>query len=213
MPAIGPRIRRAIGLGRLAVRLRLPSTVPLTQYFLAQSLDGYLAESDGGLRWLTEFPGVSGMPEDAETPLDAFDEFFEGVGSVAMGSATYEFLLEHSPGKWPYEGRPTWVFTTRELANPFDPGIRFVSGPVEPFHREMVEAAGDRNVYLVGGGDLASQFVDAGLLDELIVTIVPVVLGDGLPTFASRMEPGRLHTTATRAFANGMVELRCRLES
>jgi dihydrofolate reductase len=77
----------------------------------------------------------------------------------------------------------------------------------------MVEAAGDRNVYLVGGGDLASQFVDAGLLDELIVTIVPVVLGDGLPTFASRLEPGHLHTTATRAFANGMVELRCRLEN
>jgi dihydrofolate reductase len=187
--------------------------MPLTQYFLAQSLDGYLAESDGTLRWLTEFPGDAGSPEGAETPLNAFDDFYEGVGAVALGSATYEFLLEHSPEKWQYEGKPTWIFTSRELPNPYgDTEMRFVSGPVGPLHREMAEAAGGRNVYLCGGGDLASQFVAEGLLDELIVTIVPVVLGNGLPTFASRLERGRLRTTGTRAFANGMVELRYRLE-
>ena len=186
--------------------------MPLTQYFLAQSLDGYLAEADGGLAWLTEFPDDAGSPDDGETPLDAFDEFFEGVGGVTMGSATYEFLLEHSAEKWPYEGRPTWVFTTRELPNPYDAAIRFVSGPVAPFHEEMAEAAGDRNVYLCGGGDLASQFAAEGLLDELLVTIVPVVLGDGLPTFAARLDRGRLRTTGSRAFANGMVEVRYRLE-
>ena len=186
--------------------------MPLTQYFLAQSLDGYLAEADGSLRWLMEFPAPPGMDEDAETPLDAYDAFYADVGAVAMGSATYEFLLEHSPETWPYAGKPTWVFTSRELANPYDPEIRFVSGPVGPFHEQMRAAAGDRHVYLVGGGLLASQFADAGLLDELIVTVVPVVLGDGLPTFASRLERGRLHTTGSRAFANGMVELRYRLE-
>lgn len=187
--------------------------MPLTQYFLAQTLDGYLAESDGTLRWLTEFPDDPDAPEGAETPLDAFDDFYEGVGAVAMGSGTYEFLLEHSPENWQYEGRPTWVFTSRELPNPYgEAEIRFVSGPVGPLHREMAEAAGDRNVYLCGGGNLASQFVAEGLLDELLVTIVPVLLGDGLPTFASRLERGRLLISGSRSFDNGMVELRYRLE-
>ena len=185
--------------------------MPLTQYFLAQSLDGYLAEADGGLEWLTGFQGPPDLDPGAETPLGAYDAFYEGVGAVALGSATYEFLLEHSPDTWAYEGKPTWVFTTRDLPNDYDdPEIRFVSGPVAPFHEEMRAAAGDRNVYLVGGGDLASQFVEAGLLDELILTIVPVVLGSGLPTFASRLDEGRMLLTGTRSFANGMVELRYR---
>lgn len=181
--------------------------MPLTQYFLAQSLDGYLADPDGGLEWLTGFQGPPDRDKDAETPLGAYDVFYEGVGAVALGSATYEFLLEHSPDTWAYEGKPTWVFTSRDLPNDYDPDIRFVSGPVEPFHEQMVAAAGDRNVYLVGGGALASQFVEAGLLDELIVTIVPVVIGSGLPTFASRLDEGHMLLTGTRAFANGMVEL------
>lgn len=186
--------------------------MPLTQYFLAQSLDGYLAEADGSLRWLTEFPAPPGMPEDAETPLDAYDAFYAGVGAVAMGSTTYEFLLEHSPDSWPYAGKPTWVFTSRELANDYDPEINFVSGPVGAFHEQMVAAAGARNVYLVGGGLLASQFAAEGLLDELIVTIVPVVLGAGLPTFATRLDETSLRSIGARTFANGMVELRYRLE-
>ena len=70
----------------------------------------------------------------------------------------------------------------------------------------MGAAAGERNVWVVGGGDLASQFVDEGLLDELHVTVVPVVLGDGIPTFARRLA-GELTLTDSRAFANGMVHL------
>jgi dihydrofolate reductase len=85
--------------------------------------------------------------------------------------------------------------------------VRFASGPVGPPHREMLRAAGDRNVWIVGGGSLASQFVDEGLLDELHLTIVPVVLGDGIPAFARRLA-GALTLIGHRPFANGMVELR-----
>jgi dihydrofolate reductase len=70
----------------------------------------------------------------------------------------------------------------------------------------MLEAAGGRNVWLVGGGDLAQQFVTQDLLDELIVTIVPVVLGSGLPTFAGRLSQG-LRLASVRPYRNGMVEL------
>ena len=96
-----------------------------------------------------------------------------------MGSATYEFIL--GVDSWPYEGLPTWVFTSRELPAMEGADIRFANGAVAPHHAEMAAAAGDRDVWLVGGGHLATQFADDGLLDELILTVVPVVLGSGLP--------------------------------
>ena len=90
--------------------------------------------------------------------------------------------------------------------------IRFADGPVEPVHEEMLAAAGERNVWIAGGGHLASQFADAGLLDELHLTIAPVVLGDGIPTFAHRLA-GPLDLIDSRAFPSGMVHLRYSLPS
>ena len=72
----------------------------------------------------------------------------------------------------------------------------------------MVAAAGERNLWVVGGGNVASQFADAGLLDELLVTVVPVVLGDGKPLFDRRLPGGPMQLTGTRTFDSGMVELR-----
>lgn len=182
-----------------------------TQYYLAQSLDGYLADDDDSLEWLTGFAGVS-APEGS-VPIDGtYESFYDDVGAVAMGSGTYEWLLENSPDSWHYEGKPAWVFSSRELADPYsaDPPIRFVSAPVEELHGEMAEAAGDRNLWVVGGGVLASQFAAAGLLDELILTVVPVVLGSGRPTFAEPIG-APMRPTAVRTFTNGMTELRFEL--
>jgi dihydrofolate reductase len=175
------------------------------QYYLAQSLDGYLAEADGGLDWLINFGG-EGEVEVSDATDGTYDAFFAGVGALAMGSATYEFILAEA-SDWPYAGVPSWVFTTRTLSVPEGADVRFASGPVAPIHAAMVEAAGGRNVWVVGGGDLAMQFVDAGLLDEVHVTIVPVVLGSGLPTFPRRVRD-RLRLMGARPFRNGMVELR-----
>ncbi len=176
------------------------------QYFLAQSLDGYLAESDGGLDWLTTFEGVAGS-EGTEPIRASYDRFFENVGALAMGSATYKFILEEASERWPYEGTPSWVFSSGELEVPYEADIRLASGPVRPVCEEMKAAAGGRNVWIVGGGHLAMQFADEGLLDELHLTIVPVVLGHGLPTFPRRLRQ-RLRLTGMRAYRGGVVELR-----
>lgn len=176
------------------------------QYYLAQSLDGYLAESDGGLDWLLRFDGDAGADASAATD-GAYDRFFADVGALAMGSATYEFVLSSEPASWPYPGTPSWVFSSRDLPVPEGADVRVVRGPVRPIYEQMVASAGEHNVWVVGGGDLAMQFADADLLDELHVTIVPVVLGQGLPTFPGRLDR-RLRLTGTHAFRNGMVELR-----
>ncbi len=185
-----------------------------TQYYVAQSLDGWIAERDGGLGWLTGYGGeaAEGVSASAAGPMEeggAYHEFYAGIGALAMGSATYEFVLDY--GGWPYEGRPTWVFTSRSLPVPAGADVRFADGDVAEVHAEMLAAVGERNLWVVGGGNLASQFADAGLLDELLVTIVPVVLGDGLPTFARRLEGRQLRLKGTRAFGNGMTELRYEL--
>jgi dihydrofolate reductase len=102
-----------------------------------------------------------------------------------MGATTYEWIVEHGDG-WPYE-LPSWVFTHRQLEAASE-HVRFTSGEVAPVHAEMAAAAGDRNCWIVGGGDLAGQFASAGLLDEVIVYIAPVTLGSGAPLLPRHLE-------------------------
>jgi len=113
---------------------------------------------------------------------------------MAMGSTTYEWILDHefagkdpAEWKWPYE-IPSWVFTHRQLSVVSGAPIEFTSADVAAVHEAMTDAAGDRNVWIVGGGDLAGQFADAGLLDEVIVSIAPVTLGGGAPLLPRRIE-------------------------
>ena len=159
----------------------------LTQYYTATSLDGFIADPDNSLEWLFT------RQREPDGPLN-YGDFIAGVGAMAMGSTTYEWILEHdvadedpAPRKWPYD-IPGWVFTHRQLPVLGDAGIEFTSADIATVHKEMVDAAGDRNVWIVGGGDLAGQFAGAGLLDEVIVMIAPVTLGGGAPLLPRRIE-------------------------
>ena len=159
----------------------------LTQYYTATSLDGFIADPNHSLEWLFT------RRQDRGGPLN-YDDFIVGVGAIAMGSTTYEWILAHefadkdpSDWKWPYE-IPCWVFTHRQLHVVPDAQIEFTSGDVTAVHAEMVEAAAGKNVWIVGGGDLAGQFADAGLLDEVIVYVACVTLGAGAPLLPRRLE-------------------------
>ncbi len=169
------------------------------------SLDGYIADLDENLEWLTKFdgPGYAGEAEH-EGPMEStYPQFMEGVGALVMGSKTYEFILDED---WMYGDLPVWVMTSRELP-PIEgaTGLRFASGSVADLHAEMIEAAAGKDLWMVGGGNLATQFHEAGLLDLLQVTIVPVVLGDGLPLFAGPVPPLKLLDVTP--YGNGMTEL------
>jgi dihydrofolate reductase len=151
-----------------------------TQYYTAVTLDGFIADPDNSLEWLSK------IKRDEDGPMN-YEDFIAEVGALAMGSTTYEWILDHESTKWPYD-LPSWVFTHRELTVVPDAQVEFVSGDVAPVHEEMVPAAGGKNVWIVGGGDLAAQFAEAGLLDEVIVTIAPVTLGAGAPLLPRRLE-------------------------
>jgi dihydrofolate reductase len=162
--------------------------VPVTQYLTATTLDGFIATVDNSLDWLFTI-------EQGEDASGRWNAFMDGVWSMAMGATTYTWVLEHEdllqhPEKWreTYGDRPLWVFTHRDL--PAVPGsdITFVEGDVAAVHADMVAAAGDRNVWLVGGGELVGQFHDAGLLDEIRAQVAPVTLGAGAPLLPRHIE-------------------------
>ena len=185
-----------------------------TQYYCAMSLDGFIAESDDTLDWLIKYDGK--FEGDGAEPMEgSYDRWFTGVGAMVMGSATYEWLLRYleDGGEWMYKGTPTWVLSSRDHPIPEGEGVdvRIVEAKVTDLYDEMIAAAGERDLWVVGGGNVASQFADAGLLDELIITVVPVVLGEGKPLFDRRLPGGPLQLTGTRTFDTGMVELRYEL--
>jgi dihydrofolate reductase len=113
-------------------------------------------------------------------------------------------------GKWAYAGKPWWVFSSRELAVPDGDGIdvRIVDGCVTDVFDELLASAGEHVLWVVGGGNVASQFADEGLLDEVHVTVTPAVIGTGKPLFDRRLPGGPLRLTGVLPRENGMVELR-----
>jgi dihydrofolate reductase len=125
-----------------------------------------------------------------------------------MGRTTYEWVLEHdrlreNPIKWAdyYGDVPAWVFSNHELSVIPGADLTFVRGDVRPVHEAMTKAAGGKNIWLVGGGELAGQFADAGLLDEIIAGVAPVTLGAGAPLLPRRMPSSRLTLTEVKQVA------------
>lgn len=176
-----------------------------TQYYTAASLDGFIATEDDSLEWLF---AIGDLAESS------YPEFISGVGAIAMGSATYEWILRHSEqvaaqtgSPWPYS-QPAWVFSKRKLPSAPGANIHFVSGRVIDHFEEMRIASGDRNIWVVGGGDLAGQFFDAGLLDELIIQVGSVTLGQGKPLLPRRILSPLLNLVSIRRLSSAMAELR-----
>lgn len=175
-----------------------------TQYFAAASLDGFIATEDDSLDWL--FPL-------AELDRTSYPAFIARVGALVMGSHTYEWMLHNADqvaastgAAWPYS-QPTWVFSRRPLPPIGTADLRFVSGDVRQFHGDMRATAGDKNVWIVGGGDLAGQFYDAGLLDQMIIQIGSVTLGAGKPVLPRRILSPVLQLVSVLHVGPGMAEL------
>ena len=149
-------------------------------YFTASSLDGFIVDEADSLDWLTS------RAVDADGPF-GYRAYAKSVGALVMGSATYEWIVANQPGDWMYE-QPSWVLTSR-------PQIVVDGHPVQPFegdvttlYPKLVAAAEGKDVWLVGGGEVAAQFVSAGLVDEMIVSYAPCSLGRGARVLPIRSE-------------------------
>ncbi|MEX0685483.1 MAG: dihydrofolate reductase family protein [Balneolales bacterium] len=175
-----------------------------TIYYTASSLDGYIADKNNSLDWLFQF----GEPED-----NYFSDLMANIGALTMGANTFEWMLNHQiqldaaeAEPWPYT-QPAWVFTTREFPGIPGANIQFVKGDVLPVHQRMSEMAGGKNIWIMGGGDLAGQFLDRGLIDEIKISIAPVTLGGGAPVLPRIVSKPPLKLISAKAFGDAFIDL------
>ncbi len=162
-----------------------------TIYYTATSMDGFIATDDHSLEWLLS------RDIDHEGPF-GFSSFMPGVGASVMGANTYQWMLDNlTDEEQPATGR-SWVMTHREFPESED--VTFTSAPIEEVHAELVAEAGEKNVWMIGGGDLAGRFARAGLLDEIWVQYAPVALGSGAPILPHHVELRLVEVAHNRDF-------------
>ena len=174
-----------------------------TTYYVASTLDGFIADEHDSLDWLFR------QQIDDDGPM-GYPAFISGIGALLMGSTTYEWVRTHDDGAggWPYE-QPCWVFTHRDLPRIEGADVSFASGDVTEVWPEVLAAAGGNGVWVVGGGALASQVAAAGLLDEVIVSIAPVALGAGRPLLTEALDLRLVDLARNGDFACARYDVVC----
>lgn len=182
--------------------------------YLATSAEGFIAGRDGDLTWLSA-PRASGRPLAADAWAHhpsgglGFDDLLARVGCMLMGRHTYDAVSAMDTA-WPYGDLPVRVATTRPLTDG-DPLVTRVEGPIGSLIEQALAAAAGKDVY-VDGGHMVRATLAAGLLDELVVTILPIVLGQGIPLFDATVPRTDLTVTDVAKHADGFVQVhyRCR---
>ena len=162
---------------------------------LATSLDGFIADENGGVDWLNDFPAPG---EDY-----GMTDFFKSCGTAIMGSKTYEQAL--SFGSW-FEGMEELIFTSRELPGFKNEPIKFIKGDPVPIVEELRNK--EKDSWLVGGGNLISQFINKHLIDEFVITVVPRLLGKGLPLCPSIDQVNKLQLMDSKIYKDGVLQLK-----
>ena len=156
--------------------------------YIASSLDGYIARENGDVDWL---------PINTDS---GYDNFYKSIDTVIMGKKTYDQILTF--GDYPYKGKKSYVFTRNDSLTK-DENVEFASN-VEEFSRNLVSSKG--NIWLVGGSELFSAFLEHKLVDEIILSIIPTVLGKGIPLFQNINQETNLKLIKTTEYS-GLAEL------
>lgn len=166
--------------------------------FIAMSLDGCIADPVGGVSWL------AGQDADAEVP-DTYSDFIRGVDTVVMGHTTYRQIVDElSPNEWPYRGLTSYIITHHPAASS-DNGIRFVCEPPAALVRRLRGQEG-KDIWICGGASIVHALRQEDLIDRYHITLIPTLLGGGLPLFAPTGREQPLRLVRTQSY-NGMTEL------
>lgn len=171
--------------------------------YIAMSLDGYIADSRGGVAWL------AGQDPSSQEP-GSYPGFIQTVDTVLLGYDTYhQIATELFPGGWPYQDLKSYVITHRQL-EPTDQ-IVFTNQDLETLIQELRAQPG-KNIWLCGGADLANQMLELQLIDRFCVSVIPTILGKGIRLFSKHRSECLLELEGTRQY-NGIVDLRYRLRN
>lgn len=141
--------------------------------FIAESLDGYIATEDGSLDWLFKVRGEGD---------NGYSEFLETIDTVIMGRKTYDWVMEMEKGEYPYEELKSYIYSRSVPSENSLEDIEFVNMDI-PIFADKLKSAPGKNIWMIGGSELLARFMDAGLIDEFIISIAPMVIGRGIPLF------------------------------
>lgn len=171
-----------------------------TVLYIAMSLDGYLADRDGGVGWLL---GQEGKAETA----DSYGDFVQGIDTVILGWNSYkQIVTQLSPDAWVYEGLQSYVLTHRSCEDTAD--IRFVSGDLCGLLQRLKAEEG-KDIWICGGAEVIRQLLEKDLIDRYVISVIPTILGGGIRLFSDLGESIDLRLLSTRN-SNGIVELEYR---
>lgn len=165
---------------------------------IGTSADGYIARPDGDLDWLTARPKPAGFYGMAA--------FMKTVDTKLLGRKTYEQSLRLGATFDASKGR-TLVFSRHAPPRDAPSGVEFVTGAIGPFMSQLRAQPG-KDIWLMGGGELIASFLDEGVIDELVITVAPVFIGDGIPLLARRPRQVPLDLRSVDRFEDGVVQLR-----
>ncbi len=165
--------------------------------FIAMSLDGYVADSRGEVSWLT---GDGSDPEN----MGSYPEFIKSVDTIIMGFSTYDQITTSlSPDLWPYKEQTTYVMTRREMSSRM--GVVMVNGSLHGLISRLKEDPG-KDIWICGGARIINQLVELDLIDSYHISVIPIILGDGLALFDKRENSLSLKLVSTANY-NGIVDL------
>jgi len=170
---------------------------PRIKLYIACSLDGFIARENGSIDWLTKYGNRS------ETDY-GYSEFYASIGTVLMGRKTYEQVLGF--GDWPYGEKKSYVFTRQEEPLRREKNVEFISGNVGEFVRRLKENT-DEDIWLVGGSQLIKVFLEEDLVEDLIIFMVPIIIGSGIPLFDQIGKEIRLRTGRVERYENGLLRV------
>jgi len=172
---------------------------------MVASLDGFIARRDGSVDWLETSDEFAG----GETPdAGAVEAFLRTIDCYVMGSRTYETALcfEAQGLGWSYGDKPTFVLTSRHIPRTRD-SVEFHAGDLAQFVNGRLRPR-FRSIWVVGGGGVCAECLRLGIADEVRYSVVPILIGDGIPFFAGLDRDAALHLAEVKAYASGMVGLR-----
>ncbi|WP_340613948.1 dihydrofolate reductase family protein [Xenorhabdus thailandensis] len=166
-------------------------------YYVAATMDGYIATKNHELGWLYDYP-----PGDDATP---YDEFYQNIGATIMGAGTYEWIMKNAAGEWPYQNIPSFILSSRNLTIFSDINAVVIQDNPKNIAAKARDAAKGKDVWIIGGGKTAASFADAGELQQLFITTVPVFLGSGIPVLPVNQA---IHVTPNkqRCLRSGAIE-------
>jgi dihydrofolate reductase len=164
--------------------------------YIATSIDNFIARKDGSVDWLDKTPNPNNLDY-------GYHSFYKSIDTILMGNATYREVLSFDI-PFPYPDKTNYVFTRTPIADNSD--VRYITGDISAFVKQLKEQQGT-DIWLVGGGEINTLLMDHDLIDEIIITRIPTILGEGIPLFAGAPHESELALERLEDFGNGIIQM------